>query len=419
MRVTALGKIIILLLILGGAVGGWRFFQSKGGANGKGTNGNGGTSVFTNPFGNKNPSGGNGKSSTGNDGGNTQNAGTGGDVAASDNEVLLVTSASKKGWLLDQIQKFNSSNGDKYRITTKFLETRMAMHAILEGKVKPALWSPSSSIWTSRLAQAWRDKNSTAILNIDDSSSYRVFFRSPLVFLTTKQKAKYLRPILSGGWDKFIAANNKPAPWGKLKWSHSDPLSSNSGMMTLGLVLARYTGQTNTDPNDAATSQSFISYMQNVSRGLVYDLPAQGGTGALTRAFLEDTKRYDFITTYESSAIDAAQSNSNLVVIYPNPTAVSESVGAVLNGPWLSDKQREGARAFLQFLGTEQAMREGLAYHFRPAQSGGNLTLSNTLSRLRGQGFQQSFSAVELPPYQALNDAAFQWHNYVAKKPVQ
>lgn len=40
MRVTGLGKIVIFLLILGAAVGGWRAFQSKsGGNNGSGNNG--------------------------------------------------------------------------------------------------------------------------------------------------------------------------------------------------------------------------------------------------------------------------------------------------------------------------------------------------------------------------------------------
>ncbi len=409
MRVTALGKIVILLLILGAAVGGWRAFQSKSGNGNQGNNG----SSFKLPSDNSDTSN-NDNSSTGNGGNSGTDGGTAtSDVATSDNEILLVTSATKQGWLLDQIQKFNAQNNGKYRITTKFLETRDAMHAILDGKVKPAIWSPSSTIWTARLAQAWQQKYNKPILNLDDATSYHVFFRSPLVFLTTKQKLPLLKPILTGGWDKLRASS------GKIKFSHADPLTSNSGMMTLGLVLADYAQQTGGDPNEIASSEKFRTYMESLERGLVFDLPAQGGSSALFKAFVADPSRYDFITTYESNAIDEAIKNPNIAVIYPNPTAVSESVGAVLQGDWLSQTQQDGARAFLQFLGSQQAMREGLAYHFRPAEAGGALSISNTLGQLRGQGFQQSFSSVELPPYDALNAAAFQWRIYVAHKPAQ
>jgi ABC-type sulfate transport system substrate-binding protein len=204
-----------------------------------------------------------------------------------------------------------------------------------------------------------------------------------------------------------------------LKWSHADPLSANSGMMTLGLMLADYTQQTGSDPMIAAGSTKFRTYVNGISRGLVFDLPAQGGSSALNKAFLQNPNRYDFITTYESNAIEAALNDPNIAVIYPNPTAVSENVGAILNGDWLSDTQREGARAFLQFLGSEQSLREGLGYYFRPAQSGGNLSLSPVLNKLRAQGFQQSFSSAELPSYEALNAAAFAWRNSVGKKAAQ
>ena len=441
MRVTGLGKLILLILVIGAAFGGWRVFQNmnkSGGANNGNAN-NGGTSLFgknnggnnTGNNGNNtgNNTGNNGSNSNGNNSNGSGNSGnsstqsggnsgtfTGG-TAASGNEILLVTSNTKKGWLVDEISKFNAQNGDKYKIVTKFIETREAMHAILEGKVKPAIWSPSSTIWTQRLSQAWQQKNGNAILNLNDGDKYRVFFRSPLVFLTTKRKLNALKPVLKS-WDTLRASNGRTSQ-GALKWAHADPLTANSGMMTLGLMLADYTAQTGSDPAIAASSAKFRTYVSGISRGLVFDLPAQGGSSALTKAFLQNTSRYDFITTYESNAIEAALNDPSLAVIYPNPTAVSESVGAVINGDWLSDTQREGARAFLQFLGSEKSMREGLNYYFRPAQSGGNLSLSPVLSKLRAQGFQQSFSSAELPPYEALNAAAFAWRNSIAKKATQ
>ena len=412
MQVTRLGKFIVLILLIGAAAGGWRVWQNAG------KSGGGGTSVF--------PNGNGGKSGDGSgnlNGGASGASGSGdggtftGSAAGQGNEILLLTSNTKKGWLLDEIAKFNANNDGKYRVVTKFIETREAMHAILDGKVKPAIWSPSSTIWTARLSQAWQQKTGNAIIDRGNAETYRVFFRSPLVFLTTKNKVATLKPILKS-WDTFRTKSGAKVSWGKLKWSHADPLSANSGMMTLGLILADYTNQTGADPSVAADSEKFRAYLRGIERGLVFDLPAQGGSSALAKAFLRDTNRYDFISTYESNAIEAAQNDSNLAVIYPSPTVVSESVGAVLNGDWLSDTQRQGARAFLQFLGSEQSMREGLQYYFRPAQSGGTMSLAPILSQLRAQGFQQSFTSIELPPYEALNAAAFQWRTHIARQPA-
>lgn len=414
MHITKLGKFIVLILLVGAAVGGWRVWQNLNSKSG------GGAATFPSNNGGSNNGGGGGNSGNVSSSGTAANADSSGDggtftggAVGQGNEILLVTSNTKKGWLLDEIGKFNASNGSKYRVVTRFIETREAMHAILDGKIKPAIWSPSSTIWTARLSQAWQQKTGNAIIDRGNADAYRVFFRSPLVFLTTKSKVATLRPLLKN-WDTFRQKSGTKVSWGKLKWSHADPLTANSGMMTLGLILADYTNQTGADPGVAADSAKFRAYLQGIERGLVFDLPARGGSSALAKAFLRDTSRYDFISTYESNAIEAAQNDPTLAVIYPSPTVVSESVGAILKGDWLSETQRQGARAFLNFLGSETSMREGLQYYFRPAQSGGALTLAPILSQLRAQGFQQSFTSIELPPYEALNSAAFQWRLHVA-----
>lgn len=401
MRLTGLGKFVILIIALGVAIGGWRVWQAQSGGKG----GDFQLPRVALPT-----------------GGENNRRDTRDTEGSSANDILLVTSASKKGWLQDQIERFNSANQGKYRVTTKFLETREAMHAILDGNVKPVLWSPSSTIWTARLAQAWREKNNASLLELSDPGAYRVFFRTPLVFLTTRQKANFFRPLLGGSrpWEavRQLSMRRRKTPWGHFHFSHADPLNANSGMMTLGLMVADYSQQTGQEPADVVASTRFRSYIRELEHGLVYDLPAEGGSSALVKAFLQDPARYDFITAYENAALDALPQHPNIAVIYPNPTAVSEHVVAMLNGEWVSAEQSEGARQFIRFLGSEESLRWGVKYNFRPAQAGSAASLAPALSRHRAHGFQQSFSAVELPPYEVLNNAAFQWRIHVAKKPA-
>lgn len=407
MKLTGPGKLVFFILVLGIAFGGWNAWQRSQGKAG-GTGGGG----FQMP---KLPDVlGNRDTSTSNGGG----AGSG------SNEIELVSSPSKKGWLNEQIGKFNAANAGKYKVKFTPLETREAMHAILDGTVKPAIYCPSTTIWTTRLQEAWQAKAGKPILNLDDPMSYRVFFRTPLVFLTTRSKAGYVRAQLgaSNGWENLRALNlgRKRAPWGRIKWAHADPLNANSGMMTLGLILARYaeaSGQSGA-LQSVSNSPRFRTYMRELSRGLIYELPAESGTSALTKDFVDNPDRYDFITTYENSALEVVAQNPNLAVAYPNPTVVSEHVVAILQGDWLSENQKQGALEFMKFLGTQSSLRDGVKYRFRPV-SGGSSNLQAEITRLRDAGFQQSFSSVELPPYEALNAAAFQWRIHIAKKPAQ
>lgn len=400
MRLTPMGKIALLILAIGMALGGWRWSQQQAGVGG----GKGGF---------KFPGSGllHGSSGGANGGGSTA-------------DIQLISSATKKGWLLDEISKFNAAHEGQWRITFKPVETREAMHGILEGKEHPVLWSPSSVVWANRLAEAGTSQHHEAILDTGDTSNYRAILRTPIVFLTTRAKAPFLRPLLGGpqAWTNLreLSLQRRRPPWGNFKFAHADPLNANSGMLTLGLILTDY-GQRSGQLgllNQVSNSGPFLTYMQELEKRMIYDAPVEQGSSALTTAFAQDIARYDFITTYESSALEVAAANPELTVIYPNPTVVSENAVGVLNAAWVSASQREGAQAFLNFLTSQEAVRDGLQYHFRPAQSGGALSLNAELSRYAGQGFQQSYAAIELPSYEALNTAIYKWRIYVAKKPM-
>ncbi len=414
MRLTGLGKFVILIVALGIAIGGWRMWQSQNPNAGK--PGGGG---FQLPKVNV-PGLGNKTGGPNSDGGNEN--GSQDNTAIGVVEIPFVITAAKKDWVGEQVDRFNAANAGKWKIVTKPVPSREAMHGILAGNIKPVLWSPGSPVWPARLAEAYSQQNNKTVVDLSDPNAYRVFLRSPLVFLTTRRKAQFLRPLLGGSdpWGalKQLSTGQRKTPWGGFRFSHADPLTSSSGVMTMGLILFDYaqkTGQTESLAQ-VAVSKRYISYMRELDRSLVYDKPAREGTTKLTNAFLDDLTRYDVITAYESAALAAAPKNPDIAVIYPNPTAVSEHAVTLLNADWVAEDQRQGALAFLQFLGSKESLQGGLKYFFRPAQAGGALSLAPVLSRHSAQGFKDSYATVELPPYEALNAASYQWHNQIIKQ---
>ncbi len=403
MKLTPLAKIILLLLILGASIGGYRFI-----APGRGPNaGNISQNVDPNADSNAADS-----VEAGNSGATPGDS----DPPKGQRELQFITSASKKGWIVQQIDKFNALATTKIPVVLKSVETREAMHQILDGKAKPALWSPSSVIWADRLSEAYKGGD---ILDTGDDDSYRVILRSPLVFLTTKSKLPALRPLLGNArcWRNIrdLSSGKIRVPYGNFKWAHADPLNANSGMLTLALILADYADQTGQGGSieRVANSPAFVSYLKSLESKIVYNAAVEKGSSALVKSFTDDPTRYDFIVAYESNALEEVAKNPELAVVYPTPTVNSESAVAVLNGPWLSPAQKSGARDFLKFLSQPAAAREALQENFRPVRGA---SLAAKIERNSAAGFRQSYSAIELPPYSALNAAAFQWRVEIAKK---
>ena len=331
---------------------------------------------------------------------------------AANGDILVSTTGTKKAWMQAEIEKFNGqSQGGK--VSLQLAESRDAMHGILDGKMQPVLWSPSSPVWVYQLAHVWPGAHGGAqIADVNSSQSYRTLFKSPLVFVTTKEKAGFLRPILSGPnpWEAIrqLSLGKRKAPWGAFRFAYADPLSASSGMLTMSLIITEFDqSRHQSDPIAAASSSAFAAYLSQINRAFVRD-PSATGSSALEKAYATNPQSRDFITAYENAALAAASQNPDLVLIYPNPTANADQTIYELSGPWITDSQKTTASAFLDFLSKPEALDDGVQYFFRPAQNGAQ-TLADRLSPAARAQYQTSYTSVDLPPYDALNEAASQW----------
>ena len=399
MKPTLAGKFALFLIALGIAFGGWKAYQSQ---KGKSPNS---TTIAKN---------GTGTTPQGSDAG-TPDAGGPADTVGS-GELQIVTSASKRGWTNDQIDKFNASSDVK--LVPKLVETREAMQQILSGRIKPALWSPSSVIWADRLSEVLEQRTGHSPLDTGEANSYRAVLKTPMVFLTTKANARILRPLLSSPqcWVNVQKlSSGKIAFPGGFKWAHADPLNANSGMLTLALIVSDYASRTQQGGaiGTLANSSAFVSYLKGLESKIVYNAAVEKGSSALVKSFSEDPSRYSFITAYESAAVDEVKNNPDLAVIYPNLTVNAESAVAFLNWPDLNPAQKAAGQAFLKAIASPESMQDGIREHFRPLRGS---SMDAEISSLSANGFQLNYSTIELPPYSVLNGVAFKWRQEIAKK---
>ena len=327
--------------------------------------------------------------------------------------LTLLTTEDKASWVRAEVYRFNYENNRKYHVTFAYADARSGMQSILNGVRKPTLWSPDNPMWISQASNVWRSRRGTPLVDLQDPSSYRVFLRTPVVFLTTREKAPYLRGLLGGSdpWRGVSGAGRRPAPWGKLWFAHADPLVSNTGMLTLAMMLSEYARENNGsgDMLKTAGRPEFGAYLSDLERGMKYDPACAAGSYALTEDYLKNANGRDFITSYESIALGAAEHNPDLAVVYPNPTLEAQQSMCVLNAPWVTPAQREGALAFMAYVRSDRALRDGLKYNMRPDTASDDLSLAPKLRAHAAQGFQVNYSAEDVPPYDSLNVAAAQW----------
>src|SRR4028118_1501751 len=113
MRLTGLGKFVILIVALGLAVGGWRLWQ------GQSTQGNrpGGGGLQFPKVNMPNLGGKNGGKNSGDDGGGPRENTDGNNSGVV--EIPFVITAAKKDWVGEQVDRFNAANQGKWQIVTK------------------------------------------------------------------------------------------------------------------------------------------------------------------------------------------------------------------------------------------------------------------------------------------------------------
>ncbi len=341
-------------------------------------------------------------------------------------EVLFATSQTKKDWLDQQSEIFNKEYANQgVRVVIEYGETRDSYQDIINGKKKVALWGPSSTQWIGALGNYWKIQKHADLFDVGRPEEYKIYLKTPMVFLTTREKATFLRQQLAVPGKtldnlRALSTGKTVCPWGKLKYSYADPINAGSGFTMLSMIITDFSGK---HPDLGSTdkvvvSKPFKDYIKDLNTSYVYDEASFKGSSDLVKSFVADPSRYDFIYTYESNALKEAIKNPDFVVIYPNPTMTTDmSIVAFTGAPWLSPEQKKGAKLFMQFLGERSAMEAGVQTAFRTASPIPGVSLNTELKKVATQGFQESFIAAELPSYEPVNEAAAQWRGLTKTPP--
>jgi hypothetical protein len=302
--------------------------------------------------------------------------------------VKVLYSTEKDTWMKETIARYEATQptyrGHPVEIQTVTMGSREIYLSVLNGETKPTLISPAGSLQTTILEDLSAKKFGTPLVQAKNPASCRSVLKSPLVVAAWRERAEAVwgsQPP-ADMWEKIhdLAVDPKGwetyghADWGYFKFGHTNPLSSNSGFMTIVLMTENYFGS-----SGGLSSANILSNQeyQDWFLGLEGTISQFGeSTGTYMRDMVAyGPSVYDMVAVYEATAIEQADNAmgryGELRVYYPPQTILSDHPFCVLNADWVKPEEAEAARQFVDYLLEPEAQQLALTrYGFRPALSG-------------------------------------------------
>jgi Ca-activated chloride channel family protein len=339
--------------------------------------------------------------------------------------ITVAYGSEKKTWLEEQAAAFKASgaktkSGRPIVVQTQAMGSGEAVQGIVSGTLKPTVFSPASALYVTMLNNAWATKTATAK---PISPAGEPLVLSPIVVAMWKPMAEALGwPGKSIGWNDLLKVNGNPKGWGALghpewgrfKLGHTHPEYSNSGLQAI--LAEAYAGAKKTrgltaldlDRKDTVAKlteieQTIVHYGK--STGFFSDKMLARGPSYLSAAVL-----------YENLVIESyakPTSTFPIVAVYPTEgTFWSDHPYAVLDADWVGAEEREGAKAFLDFLKARPAQERALALGFRPADP--TIAIGAPVDAAHGVDAKQPQTLLEVPSGAVLEKLIAVWQT--AKK---
>lgn len=342
----------------------------------------------------------------------------------------IVYGSEKKEWLEPLVQQFNeerheTADGKTIVVEVTAIGSIESVRGIIDGTLKPTVWSPASSIYIPVANAEWKNTHADDLV----VGTPNDLVLSPVVIAMWRPMAQALGwPGKALGWEDIAqlaiseegwTAYGHPE-WGRFKFGHTHPTYSNSGITSI--IAETYAGLGKQRGLTEADLQSpeLLEFMTSVESSIIHYGTSTGffaermferGPSYLSAAVLYE----NLIVAQETKRISGASSQIPVVAIYPKEgTFWSNHPYAILNAPWVTAEQKEAAQLFETFLLDKPQQLKALEFGFRPADP--SIPLTAPLDAEHGVDITQPQTILEVPSASVITGIEDMWHT--TKKPV-
>jgi len=335
-------------------------------------------------------------------------------------ELEFAYGTEKQKWVEAVTARFNAANvripsGERVVVKPYGAGSGEMIDDLLTERHKPHLISPAAGAFIDIGNAESREMNKGDL--VGDTQDLVL---SPIVVMMWRETAEKLpRPIK---WRDIFDGARDPARWKQLagpqaaplKLAHTQPDQSNSGLHAIFLeafaAANKFDKLDVVDLNTPEVKKYFsdvekaVPYYMNSTGNLARDMVEKGPT-ALTAAIV-----------YENSVIEANRPSAKsgappkVVAIYPEEgTFPSEHPVGIVERPWVTEKHKQAAQAYINFLRDTPQQEEAKKFGFRPYDTT-KVPLGDLLSPELGVSAMQP-TFLEPPPYAAINIIRQLWRD--------
>ena len=359
----------------------------------------------------------------------------------SSNPVTLTMyyGSEKQAWIDDVVPNFNSlgMTACDGPITVKAtpIGSGQSMQEIMDGTIKPDIWSPAGSVWMTLLNSMWQQKYGTNIVPTGATDTPSLV-SSPIVIAMWKPEAEALgwpnKPI---GWSDIAALSTNPQGWaahghpefGDFKFGHTHPDYSNSGLDAI--IAENYAATSKLRDLTLAdvSSPTTKDFVSNVESSIIHYGDSTGFFAGKMfcngPSYLSATVMYESLVVQgnDGQVLDGSKLCNHLaypvVAIYPKEgTFFSDHPFVIPQASWVMPAQQAAALAFRNFLLSPAQQQKALKYGFRPAIT--SLSISSPIDSSHGVDPKQPIRLLQIPLANVVNAIKQSWDNQRRKVDV-
>jgi Ca-activated chloride channel homolog len=312
-------------------------------------------------------------------------------------EVLIANASTKQRWFAElaasfQAQGKKTSRGNPIVIISKPVLSGGSMEDILNGKLKPVVWSPGVASWVQDFDEKWKQRNGESLM----SAPCRPTIYAPLGIAMWRPMAEALgwpeKPI---GWKTIVDLAAAPDGWqtlGHPEWSrfklgYPHPGYTNVGMLFMTAFVYGIKGKTeNLQPGDV-----YATDVETAMHALAQDTSKYGMLSLdLLDAMVEHGPQFlHAVAAFENDTVQYNIDKKDrlrfpLAFIFPSEgTFWTDQPYCVFDkADWVSGEQAEAGGLFLDYLLQREQQALAVKSLMRPLDSG--IPLSEPLDLAHG-----------------------------------
>jgi Ca-activated chloride channel homolog len=240
---------------------------------------------------------------------------------------------------------------------------------------------------------------------------------SPMVLMTSKDLSNSLdkvdRPysaLAKAKTFKDLNPQSSPIP---IKYAHTAPTRSNSGLQTLVAQYADLSGK----PPESLTVADIVKYQKQIEAIQSKIVRYGKSTSTLTKSMVDNGVFWASIASvYESSVINAnSQPNKTTEyrAIYPKATFTSNKRLILADAPWISAEEKEAAKTIIDYLRSSEIQQIAVELGLRPGVAG--VPLGNKFSEAFGVKANPVYESYRSPTPAVVEAMLKNWQTFTKK----